>query len=51
MEKELEKEEPIDEKMLKTLDEIETEKEQKLVTLIVRVIVKATLKDYHEKGD
>lgn len=51
MEKGLEKEEPADEKMLKTLEEIEAEKEQKLVNLIVKVIVKATLNDYYEKGD
>lgn len=40
-----------DEKMLKTIDEIEEEKEQKLVNLIVRIIVKATLKEYYEKSD
>ncbi len=51
MEKGFEKEEPANEKILKTLDEIEAEKEQKLTNLIVKIIVKATLKDYYEKGD
>lgn len=51
MENELGKEETIDEKVLKTFDEIEVEKEQKLVNLIVRIVIKATLKEYYEKSN
>lgn len=51
MGKEVENEQLTDEKISKTIDEIEEEKEKKLVNLIVRIIVKATLKEYYEKGD
>ncbi len=40
-----------DKRMLKTIEETEEEKAQKLVNLIVRVIVKATLKEYYEKSN
>ena len=40
-----------DDKILKTIEEIEREKEKKFVNLIVEIIVKATLKEYYEKGD
>jgi hypothetical protein len=37
--------------MLKTIIDIEQEKEMKFVTLIVEIIVAITLKEYYEKGD
>ena len=40
-----------DDKILKTIEEIEREKEKKFVNLIVEIIVKATLKEYYEKGN
>lgn len=35
----------------KNNDEIEQEKEQKLVNLIIEIIVSSTLKEYYEKSD
>ncbi|MGV3761403.1 hypothetical protein [Parapedobacter sp.] len=37
--------------LLKTSEEIEKEKEEKLVNLIVQIIVEATLKEYYENCD
>lgn len=41
----------VEDKILKTIEEIEREKEKKFVNLIVEIIVKATLKEYYEKGN
>ena len=41
----------IDEIILKTNDEIEQEKEQKFVSLLIEIIVSITLKEYYEKSD
>jgi hypothetical protein len=38
-------------KILKTFDQFEQEKEQKLVNLFIEIIVSSTLKEYYEKGD
>jgi hypothetical protein len=35
----------------KKFEEIEQEKEKKLLNLIVQVMVKLTLKEFYEKGD
>ena len=40
-----------DEKILKTNDEIEQEKERNFVNLIIEIIVSITLKEYYEEGD
>ena len=37
--------------VLKTSEEIDKEKEEKLVNLIVQIIVEATLKEYYENSD
>lgn len=41
----------IDEKINKTFEEIEAEKERKLLNLIVQIIVEITLKEYYEIRD
>ncbi|MBT2591399.1 hypothetical protein J7E50_14310 [Pedobacter sp. ISL-68] len=41
----------LDNKILKTIDQFEQEKEQKLVNLFIEIIVSSTLKEYYEKGD
>lgn len=41
----------IDETISKTNDEIEQEKEQNFVNLIIKIIVSITLKEYYEKSD
>jgi len=41
----------IDDKILKTIDQFEQEKEQKIVNLFIEIIVSSTLKEYYEKGD
>jgi hypothetical protein len=41
----------LDNKILKTFDQFEQEKEQKLVNLFIEIIVSSTLKEYYEKGD
>ena len=41
----------LDRKMSENYDEIEEEKEKKLVNLIIQIVVKSTLKEYYEKGD
>ena len=41
----------LDDKITKNFDEIELEKEKKLLNLIVEIIVKATLKEYYETCD
>jgi len=41
----------IDEKILKTYDEIEREKEEKFVNLMIEIIVSITLKECYEEGD
>ncbi len=51
MEKENVKTDLTDEIILKTHDQIEEEKEQKFVNLIIEIIVGITLKEYYEKGD
>ena len=51
MEKGIDNEQFINDKIAKNIDEIELEKEKKLVNLIVEIIVKTTLKDYYEEGD
>jgi len=51
MENGTDNEQLIDDKIAKNIEEIEREKEKKLVNLIVKIIVKATLKDYYEEGD
>jgi len=40
-----------DQLILKTYDDLEREKEKKIVNLIVEIIVAITLKEYYEKGD
>ena len=40
-----------EDKILKTNEDIECEKEKKFVNLIVEIIVSATLKEYYEKSD
>lgn len=37
--------------LLKNSEEIDKEKEEKLVNLIVQIIVEATLKEYYENSD
>ncbi len=51
MENVKEKTDLVDEKILKTNSQIEQEKEQKFVNLIIEIIVSYTLKEYYEKGD
>lgn len=51
MENVKEKTDLVDEKILKTNSQIEQEKEQKFVNLIIEIIVSSTLKEYYEKGD
>jgi hypothetical protein len=51
MEKVSESNNLVDDKILKTNAEIEQEKEQKFVNLIIEIIVSSTLKEYYEKGD
>lgn len=51
MEKMIENTDVLDDKILKTIDEIEQEKERKFVNLIIEIIVSATLKEYYEKSD
>jgi len=51
MKNELESRGFTDDKLLKTIEEIEREKEEKLLNLIVEIIVQATLKECYEKGD
>ncbi len=41
----------MDDKILKTIDQFEQEKEQKIVNLFIEIIVSSTLKEYYEKGD
>lgn len=41
----------LDNKISKTIDQFEQEKEQKLVNLFIEIIVSSTLKEYYEKGD
>ena len=41
----------IDEQILKTYDEIEHEKEEKFVNLMIEIIVSITLKECYEEGD
>ena len=41
----------IEDKILKTIDQFEQEKEQKIVNLFIEIIVSSTLKEYYEKGD
>jgi hypothetical protein len=40
-----------DEIILKEYDEIEKEKEQKIVNLMIEIIVSLTLKELYEEGD
>lgn len=41
----------IDEHILKNYEEIEQEKEQKFVNLMIEIIVSLTLKELYEEGD
>lgn len=41
----------LDDKILKTTDQFELEKEQKLVNLFIEIIVSSTLKEYYEKSN
>ncbi len=41
----------IDDKLSKTFEEIEKEKEKKLLNLLVEIIVQATLKECDEKSN
>lgn len=41
----------MDDKIMKSNDQFEQEKEQKFVNLIIEIIVSSTLKEYYEKGD
>jgi hypothetical protein len=43
--------ENIDEKIFEDFEELEREKEKKLLNLIVEVMVKKTLKEFYETGD
>ncbi|MBE9583388.1 hypothetical protein IM792_02920 [Mucilaginibacter sp. JRF] len=38
-------------KIIKDIDNIETEKEEKMLNLIAEIIVKSTLKEYYETCD
>jgi hypothetical protein len=40
-----------DEQILKTYEEIEHEKEEKFVNLMIEIIVSITLKECYEEGD
>lgn len=51
MENVKEKTDLINEKILKTNDQIEQEKERNFVNLLIEIIVSITLKEYYEKGD
>ena len=51
MEKLRENSDIIDREISKSFDEIEGEKERKLVNLIIEIIVSVTLKEYYEKGN
>jgi hypothetical protein len=37
-------------KILKTIDQFEEEKEKKLVNLLIEIIVSSTIREYYEKG-
>jgi hypothetical protein len=41
----------VDSEIEKGLEELEAEKEEKMLNLIVEIIVEATLKEYYEEGD
>ncbi len=49
--KDKEKAPEMDERIFKTFELIEQEKEQKVVNLIIEIIVSSTLKEYYEKGN
>ena len=51
MKQEFIKQTDIDEYMSKNYEEIEQEKEQKFVNLMIEIIVSLTLKELYEEGD
>lgn len=51
MKQEFIKQTDIDEYMSKNYEEIEQEKEQKFVNLMIEIVVSLTLKELYEEGD
>ena len=51
MENGTDNEQLIDDKIAKNIEEIEREKEKKLLTLLAEIIVRITLKEYYETCD
>lgn len=41
----------LDQKIIENIEEIEREKEEKLLNLIAEVIIKKTLKEFYEEGN